>query len=220
LNEHAVLLNNESAESVAPIKASHRREWPIRPTIRCSILDTNECQPHDDVRLEVSGPAPRVCSSILSVFVIPSRLRADGVLVLTVDSLGEHLEMASAREIVSNVSPVASMTCIDGGESFAERGLDARLIEQRAGRGGVAGAVAAQNWPEEESGTPRHGFAALVSFVGSARSAARAVGAWFRLSMDSPSRSRRFAEREVNAACLKSPPDDFASAAPTKSARG
>jgi hypothetical protein len=44
------------------------------------------------------------------------------VLALTVDSLGEHLEMASAREIVSKVLPVASMTCIDGGESFAEKG--------------------------------------------------------------------------------------------------
>jgi len=43
-------------------------------------------------------------------------------MALTVDSLGERLEIASAREIVSNVLPVASTTCIDGGESFAERG--------------------------------------------------------------------------------------------------
>jgi hypothetical protein len=74
------------------------------------------------VCLEVSGPAPKVCPSLLIVFIIPKCLRGDGVLALTVDSLGQHLQMASAREIVLQVLPVASMSCIDSGESFAQRG--------------------------------------------------------------------------------------------------
>jgi len=78
-------------------------------------------------------------------------------------------------------------------------GLDARLLEQRLGRGGVASAVAAQTSLKRNLGQPRHGFAALVLFVGSGHCAARAVGAWFRLSTDSPSRSRRFVERAVRA---------------------
>ena len=43
--------------------------------------------------------------------------------------------------------------------------LDARLLAQRVGRGGVASAVAAQTSLKRNLGRPRHGFAAFVSFL-------------------------------------------------------
>jgi hypothetical protein len=62
------------------------------------------------VRLEVSARAQGVPFDP-DRLNHPTCLRADGVLTFTVDSLGEHLELASAGEIVSKVLPVASRSC-------------------------------------------------------------------------------------------------------------
>jgi hypothetical protein len=88
-------------------------------------------------------------------------------------------------------------------------GLDARLLEQRVGRGGVATAATAQTSLNRNLGQPRHGFAALVSFVGSGRSAARAVGAWFRLSTSFSESASSFRRTSSNgAAILEKPVSD------------